>query len=309
MRTLLYTLLLVPLAFAPAEAYAQFGPIVPEVCRACPCGFGGVLAIVQNVMNFIIAIGIIIATLIIVWGGILYVLSPANPENRSTANKMLINAVVGLLITLSAWLIVDFVMKTLYNPGATTPAGQRFGPWNSILLTGEGAACVEAREPKSLFSGSIFAVPGTNTGSGSGGGGSCTSIPDSQLATFPSEATQGEPEKALADTVRRFMEMRAAAARDGIDLKVSDGYRSPEEQLSAWNQNGCQLVNGRAQCRVRTAAVPCSLGGSGSNHTNGTAVDIHLGTGVYTWLRQNASRYGFYNNLPNDLPHWSSTGR
>ena len=171
MHKLLY---LVPLllVLVPAEAHAQFGPIVPDICKACPCGFGGVLAIVQNVMNFLIAIGIIIATLIIIWGGILYVLSPANPENRSTANKMLINAIVGLLITLSAWLIVDFVMKTLY--------GGQFGPWNSILLTGEGAACVKATNPpNALFEGGITAIPGQSTNPGSPTGsvstlGGCT---------------------------------------------------------------------------------------------------------------------------------------
>jgi hypothetical protein len=145
-----------PLLFAvfllPLVADAQFGPIVPEVCRQCPCGFGGVLAIIQNLVNFIIGIAIIFATIIIVWGGILYVLSPANPENRNTANKMLINAVVGILITLSAWLIVDFVMKTLY--------GGQFGPWNTILLNGSGPSCVEARENTPLFSGDIAVTPG-----------------------------------------------------------------------------------------------------------------------------------------------------
>ncbi len=140
----------------PVVAHAQFGPIVPEACRSCPCGFGGVLAIIQNLVNFAIGLAIIVMTLILVWGGILYITSPANPENRSKANKMLINAVVGLLITLSAWLVVDFVMKTLY--------GGEFGPWNSILLQGEGASCIEAQDTTPLFDGSITATPGTGTG-------------------------------------------------------------------------------------------------------------------------------------------------
>ncbi len=172
MKWLPFLALLITFFALPADAYAQFGPIVPEVCRTCPCGFGGVLAIIQNVVNFLIGIGIIIATLIIVWGGILYVLSPANPENRSTANKMLINAVVGLLITLSAWLIVDFVMKTLY--------GGQFGPWNSILISGTGPSCVEVTNaPESLFEGSITAIPGQTSNPGSPNGsvstrGGCT---------------------------------------------------------------------------------------------------------------------------------------
>lgn len=295
---------LVTILLLPFVAEAQFGPIIPEACRACPCGFGGVLAIIQNVVNFIIGLSIIFATIIIVWAGGLYILSATNPESRSTANKMLINAAIGLVIVLSAWLIVDFVMKALYNNES------EFGPWNSILAgDGEEGSCIVASTttPPSLFDGNLFTVPGGGTPGT--GGGSCTPIPDSELVAFDSSATAGGTERALASTVEKFMAMRAAALRDGIDLKVSSGYRSPEEQLAAWNANGCQLVNDRAVCRTRTAAVPCSLGGGGSNHTSGTAVDIRLGTGAYDWLKRNGGQYGFYNNLPNDLPHWSPTGR
>lgn len=151
------------LAFlVPLSVEAQFGPLVPEVCRTCACGFGGVLAIIQNVVNFMIGISIIVATIIMVWAGGLYILSATNPESRSTANKMLINAAVGLVIVLSAWLIVDFVMKTLYNNGS------EFGPWNSILLGGSGDSCVVAKETPPLFTGDIFAVPGQATDGGVG---------------------------------------------------------------------------------------------------------------------------------------------
>ena len=149
---------LATLFLLPAIASAQFGPIVPDVCKICPCGFGGVLAIIQNVVNFVIAISIIFATIIIAWAGGLYILSATNPESRSQANKMLINAVVGICIVLSAWLIVDFVMKTLY--------GGQFGPWNSILISGTGDSCIVAKPTNPLFSGNVFSVPGGNTGGG-----------------------------------------------------------------------------------------------------------------------------------------------
>lgn len=151
-------LLLVVLLLIPLSADAQFGPIVPEICKSCPCGFGGVLAIIQNVVNFIIALSIIVATLIMVWAGGLYILSATNPESRSTANKMLINAAVGLMIVLSAWLIVDFVMKTLY--------GGQFGPWNSILTGGNGNSCIVSKPSQPLFDGDLFEVPGLETDDG-----------------------------------------------------------------------------------------------------------------------------------------------
>lgn len=158
MRTALLSAFALLILFLPGQALAQFDPIVPEVCRTCACGFGGVLAIVQNVVNFIIAISIIFATIIMVWAGGLYIVSATNPESRSTANKMLLNAVIGILIILCAWLVVDFVMKTLYDNGS------EFGPWNSILLGGSGDSCVVAKDNVPLFSGNIVAIPGQGTG-------------------------------------------------------------------------------------------------------------------------------------------------
>ncbi len=154
MKRILPYLLAFTLILLPVSAFAQFGPIVPDACKDCPCGFGGVLAIIQNVINFIIAISIIIATIIIAWAGGLYMLSATNPESRSTANKMLINAVVGIMIVLSAWLIVDFVMKTLYDNDS------EFGPWNTILLGNDGGeSCIESK-PVTALGVNITAVPG-----------------------------------------------------------------------------------------------------------------------------------------------------
>ena len=158
---------LVGVFFAPVVSHAADLPLVspgwsliPEACRACACGFAGVLGTMQNFINAGISIGVFFSVIIMAWAGFLYITTPTNPEARSQANKMLINAVIGLVIVLSAWLIVDFVMKALYSG----PDGQqgKFGPWNSILTGGD--TCVIPKEKNnSLFSGDIFAKPITAT--------------------------------------------------------------------------------------------------------------------------------------------------
>jgi hypothetical protein len=149
--------------------------LVPEACRSCPCGFAGVLGIAQNVVSAGISVGILFAVIIIAWAGFILITSPFNAEAKGTAHKMLINAVIGLLIVCSAWLIVDFVMKALYSG----PDGQqgKFGPWNSILTGGD--ICVqETKNMGTLFSGPITAgqlntvVYSGGTTGGSGGVGS-----------------------------------------------------------------------------------------------------------------------------------------
>lgn len=174
MKRLLAPLLLLFVLSVPFVASAQsnlplFDPdwqLVPDAHKidpancpeGYPLGLGGVLQLVQNGMNAAISFGVIIFVLVITGAGILWILTPTNPENHSQAKKILTNGVIGLLIILSAWLIVDFVMKMLYNPNAGN-----FGPWNEILVGGD--LCIKPRETKGLFTGSITSVPGDSSGS------------------------------------------------------------------------------------------------------------------------------------------------
>jgi len=312
MRTFIQTFLL-SLFFLTAlpVVAADFNliQIVPEQCQACPCGFGGVLEIIRRVMNLAIVAAGIIATFTIIYAGFLFIASAANPESRKKASSMLLGAAIGLVLVLGAWLIIDAFMRFFYSG----PNGNEgvWGPWNSIVAE-EGEWCVVAKPQNSLFENlKIGQIPQTvetgpppnpNPISPSTGGANCSALTNSELRTVDSYPL-------LASTAERYIAMKKAAEKDGITLIITSGYRSPTDQERAWRDNVCNLVNGKAVCQSRTAAVPCSLGGGGSNHTRGTAVDIRLNTGVYDWLVKNASRFGFYNKLPNDLVHWSDTGR
>ncbi|HYF29172.1 MAG TPA: pilin [Candidatus Paceibacterota bacterium] len=152
MRTLLITLLITAALGLAAPAYAAestfFGPIVPEECQSCPCGFAGVLEIARHLMNFAVSFGIIVLTIMLVWGGILFIASAVNPESRSKAKSLLGGAFIGMALILTSWLIVDFVMRALYSG----PAGieGKFGPWNSILAE-DADWCIAAKEGKGFF--------------------------------------------------------------------------------------------------------------------------------------------------------------
>lgn len=133
------------------------------------CGFCDLVALAQNIINFLIFAGIVIAVLMFVYAGILYVTSPGNSGNISKAHSIFWDVLVGLIITLAAWLIVDVIMKTFYN--------QDYGPWNAIVC-GVGST---AGSPNSS------SCP-------CAGGGSCKrieltqdelSVPDLNLAELP----------------------------------------------------------------------------------------------------------------------------
>lgn len=320
---------------APLHAQAAgnfFGPIVPEQCHCTdqpnPNGgapittapsYGCVLATTQNVINLAITLGVVAAVLAIVFAGFTWMTSGGNPEKRAQGRSMIINVVIGLAIVLSAWLIVDFVMKKLYNP-AHTDQGVTFGPWNSILAGEQGDMCIVATRPNpigGLLGGISTGILGgdassgqvIDTGTSGSGGGSCTPLSDDQLQTIPSSMSHGGVRKALPDTVRRFIAMHDAALAAGYTISAGSAYRSPQEQLDTWNAHGCRRVNNTTVCNSSTVALPCALGGGGSNHTRGTAIDISTSAGGQAWLRSHGSQYGFVNiNLPNDPWHYSPDG-
>lgn len=377
-RVLLPVLVFCIMAFAPHQAYAAtatfFGPIIPPECHCDADTNGGVqsapdfgctLAVVGNLMNFAISIGVIIFVMVCAYAGLLWMFSPMNPHNRELGRSILLNAVIGLLLTLAAWLLVDFLMKTLYNP-ETQAGGTAFGPWNSIL--GDGNQCLSVITPApgptptggGLTAGTATGpdddkdadgiknsedpdddgdgVPDatdncpfvananqadadhdgkgdaceTATGTGTGTGANCPVPSESSMAAFPAEASARSNVKGTPTTVQNFMTMRAAALQDGIDLKVVSGYRSDADQVAEWNSHNCN--SGTCSSPV---AKPCSLGGGGSNHNSGQAVDINNGcspgssscnTSAYNWLKAHGAQYGFRNAVANDLVHWSPSG-
>ncbi len=257
MKYFFLPLLVLAFITTPLSAFAAqasfFGPIVPEICNACPCGFGGVMQLIQNVMNIMISFSIIFATIIIAWGGALYIFSSANPESRSTANKMLINAAVGIMIVLSAWLIVDFVMKTLY--------GGQFGPWNTIL-TGTGEDCITKKETQPLFGGSITTVPGT----GGGGGGS---------------GTPGTMTHAAAAAI-----LQAAGISVSSSGNCSDKTNSSCTSLDGMHESTIrQVVAVKENCNCSVVVTGGTETGHSSGHSNGYKIDIRTGSDINTFLQ------------------------
>jgi hypothetical protein len=117
---------------------------------------------------------------VIAYAGASFMLNPTNPEARTQARSMLINVVVGMIILLSAWLVVDFIMKILYNDGA------QYGPWNSILAPMAGdTGCIQATTPHAI-SGIIGNIAngtfnGSQTGTGGTGGTACSNTDGPRL--------------------------------------------------------------------------------------------------------------------------------
>lgn len=95
------------------------------------CEFCHVVSLMDNVVTWLVAVlGTITAILFIV-SGMRLVTSGGNPAAKQSAKSMMVNAAIGFAIVLAAWLIIDFVMKSLVD---SDDLGSGF--WNTISCSG-----------------------------------------------------------------------------------------------------------------------------------------------------------------------------
>ena len=89
--------------------------------------------------------------------------------------------------------------------------------------------------------------------------------------------------------------MRAAAASDGVTIKVVSGFRTMAEQEYLY---GCYKSG---TCNNGNLAARPGF----SNHQSGHALDLNArDPAVGLWLRAHASAYGFHNTVPSEPWHW-----
>lgn len=118
----------------PALSYAD--GLVP--CAADNiCTFCDFFVLAQKVYNFAIkGLAIPVVVIFIIWGGIQMLIAGANPPLYQKGINTIRAALIGLVIILAAWLIVDTVIKILMGysltGGGPAKVVEELGPWNEI---------------------------------------------------------------------------------------------------------------------------------------------------------------------------------
>ena len=111
-------------ALFPALALAVSlpGAIVP--CTGISCGCRDLVQLVQNILNTGIYFAVFISAILFAWAGWQMISGKSLGESGKIdkAKEVLWNVMIGLVIILAAWLIVDTIMRSL----TVIPA------WNSL---------------------------------------------------------------------------------------------------------------------------------------------------------------------------------
>jgi len=116
-------------------------------------------------------------------------------------------------------------------------------------------------------------------------------LPDSALVPIGVGSHRLAPDAALA-----FRRMSAAANADGVDIGVTDSYRTYESQVDVAKRKGLYSQGG-------LAAKPGT-----SDHGMGLALDLDLDAKAQSWMRANGSKFGYIEDTPREPWHWKFEG-
>jgi hypothetical protein len=120
--------LLLMLLFAVLPGDATAAGLIP--CDGPDCSLCDFAELGNGLLKWLIGILMVVFAMIVVSAGFGLVTSGGNTEAKSSAKKKIVNAIIGLVIVLAAWLLIDTVMR-MTLAGESGDIGS-FGNWSTI---------------------------------------------------------------------------------------------------------------------------------------------------------------------------------
>ena len=99
---------------SPIAALAQAG-LVP--CNGVDCNTCDIILLVNGLISFLVTMLSIIAVIVMVYTGFLMVTSGGDETKWTAAKGYFTNVVIGIVLVLAAWLIVDTLLGMLTKQG------------------------------------------------------------------------------------------------------------------------------------------------------------------------------------------------
>lgn len=103
----------------------------------------------------------------------------------------------------------------------------------------------------------------------------------------------GTRHKLWAPAAEKLTSLIDDAKRDGVNIGITDSYRSYDEQVDVARRKGLYSQGG-------LAAKPGT-----SEHGWGMATDLDLNPAALAWMRKNGDKYGFVENVKRESWHWA----
>ncbi len=260
---------------ASAEAVAETSLASFAGCTGPDCSTCHIVDIANGLIKWLIGFLFVLFAGLVAYAGFGLVTSGGNQGALESAKEKFTNAIIGMLLVLSAWLIVDTIMRGLVgegdNRGMIQGSVSGWMLWSQVECYTNTAVKdagefdigtftpYEAAEDVSIIPATRpgpSGVPVPNVGTNCG-------FNERLLVNIPGHSGQ----RSTAAVANHFATMRNSLASKGITLGVVSSYRSDARQTELWDQ--CPT------CQVKkTVARPCSRNGNGSRHSSGVALDL-----------------------------------
>ncbi len=101
----------------PMLVMAQDSGLIPCGYGDNPCDTADVANFVNGLISFLIQMLGVIAVIVMVYAGFQLVTSGGDEGKWTKAKELFTNVVIGIVIILAAWLIVDTIMEALTGQG------------------------------------------------------------------------------------------------------------------------------------------------------------------------------------------------
>jgi hypothetical protein len=284
------------LILSPTLASAQFGNFVN--CEGASCSACNFVDLANNLIRWLFGAVFVIFAVLMAVAGFGLVTSGGNQSALDAAKSKFQNAIVGIIIIMAAWLIVDTVMKGLLAGGTgnlgSTYTG--FGPWAEVQCQVQTAAIryIPTVSGPSLFATTTPSTLGTTTPPVSG---SPTDRIAAALASMRGMSTAAGPANgalACAWAVNRVLTQAGLAPING------DSVVSKQSQLNGGRGQALPQNQARAGDLVLVTGARTSGGSTNANH-----VGICQNDGCTSVLSNSSSRRAFvWTSTPNFAPSY-----
>lgn len=254
----LAAIIISPVAVSAAGLVPCGGPLEPG-CQLCYF-----VTLMGNVFDWLVMILTVVVTIIFVSAGLKLVTSAGNASEKEAAKKMITNAFIGFVIVLSAWLLVDFGMKTLLDSGGAV------GPWNKIACTIQPVAKIDPKTSRGLSNGAIISESCTKVGASF----DCTS------QTAACTAGGGVPTTDTSDPSSHKVSCAYEAAAYGGSCEAVTDPTNPcsAENLTAF---GDRAAEASIICNKESGGAPIKSGSDLCCGTDGSCAGAKSFSGGY----------------------------
>ena len=92
----------------------------PDIISGATGGESSIRELVKTMLNFFLSFLGFVATVMVIYGGILYVTSAGNDESVGKAKKILLYAVVGIILILLSFALVNTILGAAVDTSTTT---------------------------------------------------------------------------------------------------------------------------------------------------------------------------------------------